>query len=73
MIFRGPSERSLGSLVGQAIIGDGASSAIIGSDPREAAELTTFQIAITDERILPDSDDCIAAQLLDVRLMFQLS
>ncbi|KAK4797891.1 hypothetical protein SAY86_030217 [Trapa natans] len=73
IFFRGPSERSPETLVCQALFGDGASSAIIGSDPREPAETPIFQIAAAHTNILPDCGDDIAGQLRDIGLTFHLT
>lgn len=71
--FRGPSEKSMASLVGQAIFSDGASSVIIGSGPLEPTESAIFEIMSTVETVLPDSEGSISGELSDVGLKFHLS
>nr|AIC32294.1 chalcone synthase [Erythranthe lewisii] len=71
--FRGPSDAHLDSLVGQALFGDGASAAIVGSDPIVGEERPLFQLVAAAQTLLPGSEGAIARQLREVGLTFQLS
>ncbi|EPS72180.1 chalcone synthase [Genlisea aurea] len=70
--FRGPSESSLDSLVGQALFGDGAAAVIVGSDPIVGVERPLFQMVSAAQTILPDSDGAIDGHLREVGLTFHL-
>lgn len=72
IIFRGPSESHLDSLVGQALFGDGASAVIVGSDPIEGVERPLFQIVSAAQSIFPDSEGAIDGHLREVGLTFHL-
>ncbi|THG23911.1 chalcone synthase 3-like [Camellia sinensis] len=70
--FRGPSDAYLDSLVGQALIGDGAAAIIIGSDPIPDVEKSLFELVSTAQTILPDSDGAINGHLRETGLTFHL-
>nr|AMQ09637.1 2-pyrone synthase [Gerbera hybrid cultivar]CAA62683.1 chalcone sythase [Gerbera hybrid cultivar] len=72
IIFRGPNENHLDSLVGQALFGDGAAALIVGSDPDLATERPLFEIVSTDQTILPDSEKAMKLHLREEGLTFQL-
>ncbi|KAI9078934.1 hypothetical protein K1719_039083 [Acacia pycnantha] len=42
--FRGPSDTNLGSLLGEALFGDGAAAMIIGADRDTSMERSIFQL-----------------------------
>uniref|UniRef100_A0A7N0UQX5 Chalcone synthase n=1 Tax=Kalanchoe fedtschenkoi TaxID=63787 RepID=A0A7N0UQX5_KALFE len=72
--FRGPSRSHLDSLVGQAILGDGAAAMIIGSDPiPEASEKPMFQLVSASQTIIPDSEHALTGHITEAGLMFYLS
>ncbi|XP_076946884.1 2-pyrone synthase-like [Bidens hawaiensis] len=56
MIFRGPNENHIDSLVSQALFGDGAAALIVGSDPDLAVEHPLFEIVSTNQTIIPDTE-----------------
>ncbi|XP_074366353.1 chalcone synthase 2-like [Apium graveolens] len=68
--FRGPH---LESLVPQALFGDGASSAIVGSDPDPLTERPLFQIISSAQHIVPDSEDTIRGIVGESGLILFLS
>ncbi|KAI8002978.1 Chalcone synthase 1 [Camellia lanceoleosa] len=70
--FRGPSDAHLDSLVGQALIGDGAAAIIIGSDLILEVEKPLFELVSAAQTILPDSDGAIDGHLREVGLIFYL-
>ncbi|CAL5347587.1 unnamed protein product [Camellia sinensis] len=70
--FRGPSETHVDSLVGQALIGDGAAAIIIGSDPILDVEKPLFELVSTAQTILPDSDGAINGHVREAGLTFHL-
>ena len=70
--FRGPSETHLDNLVGQAIFGDGAAAAIVGSDPDLAVERPLFQMVSAFQTILPDSHNAIYVKVREAGLVFYL-
>ncbi|KAI9120695.1 hypothetical protein K1719_007728 [Acacia pycnantha] len=72
VIFRGPSEAHLDSLVGQALFGDGAASLIVGADPDTSVERPIFQLVSAAQTILPDSEEAIKLHLRERGLTFHL-
>lgn len=70
--FRGPSDKHLDSLVGQALFGDGAAAVIVGSDPDLSVERPLFQLISAAQTILPDSEGAIDGHLREVGLTFHL-
>ncbi|VFQ77595.1 unnamed protein product [Cuscuta campestris] len=72
IIFRGPSDANLDSLVGQALFGDGAAALIIGSDPLPGLERPLFELVTAAQTLLPDSHGAIDLQLREVGLTFHL-
>ncbi|KAL7209706.1 hypothetical protein ACSBR1_031294 [Camellia fascicularis] len=71
--FCGPSDAHLDSLVGQALIGDGAAAIIIGSDPIPDVEKPLFELVSAAQTILPDSDGAINGHLREAGLTFHLA
>ncbi|KAM5569818.1 polyketide synthase 5-like [Rosa sericea] len=72
VIFRGPSDTHLDSLVGQALFGDGAAAIIVGADPLPEIEKPLFEVVSAAQTILPDSDGAIELHLREVGLTFHL-
>ncbi|XP_058787034.1 chalcone synthase 1A-like isoform X2 [Vicia villosa] len=72
LTYSGPSETHLDGLVGQAIFGDGAAAAIIGSDPLPQFEKPLFELVWTAQTILPDSEGAIECHIREVGLTFHL-
>lgn len=70
--FRGPSDKHLDNLVGQALFGDGAAAVILGADPDLSIERPLFQLISASQTILPDSEGAIDGHLLEVGLTFHL-
>ncbi|KAJ7965481.1 Chalcone synthase [Quillaja saponaria] len=70
--FRGHNETHLDSLIGQAILGDGAAALIIGSNPNTLLERPLFEIVSTSQIILPNSDGAIEGHLRELGLTFHL-
>ncbi|KAK8607365.1 hypothetical protein V6N13_053106 [Hibiscus sabdariffa] len=73
VIFRGPSVTHLDSLVGHALLGDGAAAIIVGADPDAKTERPLFQLVSVAQTILPDSDGVIKGHLREVGLIYHLS
>ncbi|KAK8494787.1 hypothetical protein V6N13_122275 [Hibiscus sabdariffa] len=73
VIFRGPSDTHLDSLVGHALLGDGAAAIIVGADPDAKIEHPLFQLVSAAQTILPSSDGVINEQLREVGLIYHLS
>ncbi|KAK7359283.1 hypothetical protein VNO77_01236 [Canavalia gladiata] len=71
IIFRGPNDTHLDSLVGQALFGDGAAAVIVGSDPLPV-EKPLFQLAWTAQTIIPNSENSISGRLQEVGLSIHL-
>ncbi|XVF82267.1 hypothetical protein PTKIN_Ptkin16aG0032100 [Pterospermum kingtungense] len=72
LFFGGPSETNLDNLVGQALFGDGAAAVIIGADPVPEIEKPLFELVITAQTILPDSDGAILGRLCEAGLTLHL-
>ncbi|XP_059650166.1 chalcone synthase 2-like [Cornus florida] len=73
IIFRGPSETHLDSLVGQTLFGDGASAMIVGADLDMSIEHPLFQIVSTSQTTLPDCiENPYKLHLREVGLTFHL-
>ncbi|KAJ4777685.1 Chalcone synthase [Rhynchospora pubera] len=52
--LHGPSESHIDSMIGQALLGDGAAALIVGADPDLAIERPWFQLVSTSQTILPE-------------------
>nr|P48391.2 RecName: Full=2-pyrone synthase; Short=2-PS; AltName: Full=G2ps1 [Gerbera hybrid cultivar]CAA86219.2 2-pyrone synthase [Gerbera hybrid cultivar] len=72
ILFHGPNENHLDSLVAQALFGDGAAALIVGSGPHLAVERPIFEIVSTDQTILPDTEKAMKLHLREGGLTFQL-
>nr|AKL72202.1 chalcone synthase [Dryopteris fragrans] len=72
MSFRGPSDKQIDNLVGQALFGDGASAAIIGADPIPQVERAWFELQFAASNILPESDGAVDGHIREVGLMIHL-
>ncbi|KAL7611494.1 hypothetical protein Lser_V15G06078 [Lactuca serriola] len=72
LTFRGPDEKHVDSLVGQALFGDGAAAIIVGSDPLHDVEKPLFQIVSASQTILPDSEGAIEGHLREAGLTLHL-
>ncbi|XP_074297471.1 chalcone synthase-like [Silene latifolia] len=71
--FRGPNGQ-VGPMLGVALFTDGASAAIVGSDPDWAAgERPLFEIVGATQATVPDTGKDIEGQLKEVGLIFLLS
>ncbi|CAJ1963652.1 unnamed protein product [Sphenostylis stenocarpa] len=70
--FRGPSETHVDSLVGLALFGDGASSAIVGSNPETSVERPLFHIVSASQTIVPNSEGAMEGHLWEIGLTFHL-
>nr|QKK82622.1 chalcone synthase [Zanthoxylum armatum] len=71
--FRGPSDANLGSLVGQAMVGDGAAALIVGANPDTLIEKPLFQIMSGAQTILPGSDGAVEGHFREMGLTVHLS
>ncbi|KAK2982228.1 hypothetical protein RJ640_012215 [Escallonia rubra] len=72
LIFRGPSDSHLDSLIAQSVFGDGAAAVIIGSDLIPEVEKPLFELVSTAQTILPDSDGAIEGHLREVGLIIHI-
>ncbi|KAK6289773.1 hypothetical protein POUND7_001314 [Theobroma cacao] len=72
-IFRAPNEHDTPSLIGNAILGDGAAAMIIGADPNALKERPLFQIVSASENIIPDSHGAIEGHIHEAGLSINLS
>ncbi|KAK1362664.1 hypothetical protein POM88_047138 [Heracleum sosnowskyi] len=70
--FQGPNETNLGSLISQALFGDGAGAVIVGSDPITGIEKPLFEIASAAQTIVPDSDGAIDGHYREVGITLHL-
>lgn len=70
VIFRGPNENDLDSLVGQALFGDGAAAIIVGSDPDLTIEHPLFKIVSTNQTFIPDTEMLINLHVREEGLVF---
>lgn len=71
--FHGPCEADLDSLLGQAIIGDGAAALIVGADPDASTESPLFELVSSSETIVPDSDGALEGPLREMGFTFRIS
>nr|BAE80511.1 putative chalcone synthase [Antirrhinum majus] len=71
--FHGPDENHFSNLVGQALFGDDAAAAIVGSDPIPGVERPIFQLVSTTQALLPDSGGALSGLLKESGLVFHLS
>lgn len=72
IMFRGPNENHLDSLVSQALFGDGAAAIIVGSDPELSTEHPLFEIVSTTQTILEDTGMALKLHLREEGLTFHL-
>ncbi|URE05348.1 hypothetical protein MUK42_04379 [Musa troglodytarum] len=63
IIFRGPDERDIQSLAGQAAFADGAAAVIVGADPIQGVEKPIFEIMSAAEVTVPESDMAVGGLL----------
>ncbi|KAK6244190.1 hypothetical protein QUC31_010599 [Theobroma cacao] len=71
--FHGPNEHDIASLIGQAIVGDGAAAMIVGADPDVLNERPLFQIVSTAQNIIPGSGGAIEGHVREAGYSIQLS
>ncbi|XP_061956640.1 chalcone synthase-like [Populus nigra] len=71
--FHAPNEAQLGCLVGQALFGDGAGAAIIGSDTDTLVEKPIFQLVSAAQIMIPDSEHAIEGHVREMGLLVHLS
>lgn len=72
ILFHGPNENDLDSLVGQALFSNGASAIIMGSDPDLSMEHSIFEIVTTSQTILPNTEKLLTIHLREAGLTFKL-
>ncbi|KAJ7160496.1 hypothetical protein O6H91_03G003300 [Diphasiastrum complanatum] len=70
--FRAPSDEHVDGLVVSALFGDGASAAIVGSDPITGVEKPLFEIHWTEEMVVPESDGAVDGILTEAGLIYRL-
>ncbi|CAL9090487.1 unnamed protein product [Musa textilis] len=70
IIFRGPDERDIQSLAGQAAFADGAAAVIVGADPIQGVEKPIFEIMSAAQVTVPESDMAVGGRLKQVGLTF---
>ncbi|CAK7337240.1 unnamed protein product [Dovyalis caffra] len=73
MTFHAPNEAQLECLVGQALFGDGAGAAIVGSDPDSLIEKPIFQLVSAAQITIPDSEHAVEGHLREMGLLIHLS
>ncbi|KAK3119074.1 hypothetical protein QOZ80_9BG0713250 [Eleusine coracana subsp. coracana] len=62
VLFRAPDDaKSPGTLVMQAMFGDGASAAVVGADADEPVERPLFEMVSASQSVIPDTSDSPAA------------
>ncbi|XP_043711952.1 chalcone synthase 2-like [Telopea speciosissima] len=72
--FKAPSETDLESLLGLALFSDGAAALIIGAEPdMSVGERPLYQLVTADSKILPDSEEMVAAHLRQTGLSIRLA
>ncbi|XP_074297520.1 chalcone synthase-like [Silene latifolia] len=72
--FRGPTRTDIGSMIGQALFGDGAGAAIVGSDPDwYAGEQPIFELVSASQSTIPDTERAIGGQLKQVGVSLVLA
>ncbi|KAJ9562047.1 hypothetical protein OSB04_007207 [Centaurea solstitialis] len=72
IMFRGPNENHLDSLVGQSLFGDGAAAIMVGSDPEFSIERPLFEIVSTTQTILEGTEMALKLHLREEGLTFHL-
>ncbi|GAB4856869.1 Chitin synthase, class 1 [Ancistrocladus abbreviatus] len=73
IIFRGPSEQHMDSLLGQALFSDGAAALVIGTDIDESIEKPLYQLISASQALVPEFENAIALHLREEGLTFHLS
>lgn len=62
-LFRGPSEASPDTLVSQALFGDGAGAAVVGSYPDISVERPLYEILAANQAFIPGTFDALNARV----------
>jgi chalcone synthase len=62
-LFRGPSDASPGTLVSQALFGDGAGAAVVGSHPEMSVERPIYEIITANQEFIPGTFDALNARV----------
>ncbi|KAL9229857.1 hypothetical protein vseg_005278 [Gypsophila vaccaria] len=70
--FRGPTETHMGSMVAQALFGDGSGAVIIGTNPDPSTERPIFEILWASQTMLANSGEAIEGHLNQVGLHINL-
>ncbi|KAL6658001.1 hypothetical protein ACP70R_005781 [Stipagrostis hirtigluma subsp. patula] len=63
MLFRGPKEGCIQTLIDQALFGDGAGAVIVGADPMAPIEHPLFEMVLASQTVVPNSADALYMQL----------
>ncbi|XP_042492905.1 chalcone synthase-like [Macadamia integrifolia] len=72
--FKAPSETDMNSLLGLALFSDGAAAVIVGANPdMSMGEHPLYQLVSASSRILPDSEEMVAAHLRQTGLSIRLA
>ncbi|EPS66441.1 chalcone synthase, partial [Genlisea aurea] len=71
-MFRGPGDDDMENLVGQALFGDGAGAAIVGSELVADVERSIFDLSWARQTLLPNSEGLITCQLREVGLIVRM-
>ncbi|KAM7253187.1 hypothetical protein ACFE04_025805 [Oxalis oulophora] len=73
MFFHGPLKTELDHLVGNAIFGDGAASAIVGANPDLAIERPLFLMESAKQTLIPNSEGVLGANLREMGATYYIT
>ncbi|KAK1311416.1 Chalcone synthase [Acorus calamus] len=71
MLFAAPDETHLDTFQSQSLLGDGASSVIVGADP-DSSERALFQVITASTTIIPESHGAIDGHVREQGVVFDL-
>ncbi|KAL6657999.1 hypothetical protein ACP70R_005779 [Stipagrostis hirtigluma subsp. patula] len=66
MLFRGPKEGCLQTLIDQGLFGDGAGAVIVGADPMTPIEQPLFEMVLASQAVIPYSAHALNMQLTNI-------
>ncbi|KAJ4829115.1 Chitin synthase, class 3 [Turnera subulata] len=73
LLFRGPTDLHMDSMVGQSIFGEGAAAVIVGADPDASTEHRLFELVSATQTFFPDTENAIGAHVREAGVTINLS
>ncbi|TVU25803.1 hypothetical protein EJB05_28313, partial [Eragrostis curvula] len=70
--LRGPSERHVGDLVGQAILGDAAGAVVVGARPGAGERAAAFELVAAAQETVPGTEEALVSTLREEGIVYGL-